>query len=218
MKFAGLEAVPEGVVRVTLPVVAPPGTVALTWVALMGVKVADTPLNLTDVTPVKLVPKIATDVPTGPWFGDRLLILGPTTVKVPALVTVPAEVVTVILPVVAPAGMVVLIRVALATVNVAPVPLNRTALTLVNPAPLMTTAVPTLPLVGEKLVMVRPPPVVTVKSVELVPVPAGVVTETRPDVAPTGTVVWMLPGPMMVNGVAAVPLNRTAVAPVKFAP
>ena len=39
-------------------------------------KVADTPLNLTDVTPVKLVPKIATEVPTGPLFGDRLLIFG----------------------------------------------------------------------------------------------------------------------------------------------
>ena len=156
----------------TLPVVAPSGTVALTWVALTGVKVADTPLNLTDVTPPKFVPMIATDVPTGPWFGDRLLILGPTTVKVPALVDVPGGVVTEILPVVAPVGTVVLILVALATVNVAPVPLNRTALTLVNPVPLIVTAVPTLPLVGEKLVMVSPP-VVTVKSMELVAVPAG---------------------------------------------
>ena len=81
-------------------------------------------------------------------------------------------------------------------------PLNRTALTLVNPVPLIVTAVPTLPLVGEKLVMVSPP-VVTVKSMALVPVPAGVVTEIRPIVAPAGTVVWMLPGPMIVNGVAA---------------
>ena len=56
VKFAGLVAVPDGVVRVTLPVVAPPGTVALTCVALTNAKVADTPLNLTDVTPVKLDP------------------------------------------------------------------------------------------------------------------------------------------------------------------
>ena len=41
-----------------------------------------------------------------------------------------------------------------------------------NPVPLIATAVPTLPLVGEKLVMVSPP-VVTVKSMELVPVPAA---------------------------------------------
>ena len=56
VKFAGLVAVPEGVVKLTLPVVAPLGTVALTWVALTNEKVADTPLNLTDVTPVKLDP------------------------------------------------------------------------------------------------------------------------------------------------------------------
>ena len=120
--------------------------------ALTNAKVADVPLNRTDVTPVKLDPKIATDVPTGPLFGDRLVILGPpVTVNVPLLVTVPAEVVTEILPVVALVGTVVLIRVELATVNVAPVPLNRTALTLVNPVPLIVTAVPALPLVGEKL-------------------------------------------------------------------
>ena len=86
-----------------------------------------------------------------------------------------------------------------------------------NPVPLIATAVPTPPLVGEKLVIVSPPEVTT-KLALLVPVPAGVVTEIFPVVAPLGTVVWMLPGPITVNGVAEVPLNRTAVAPVKFAP
>jgi hypothetical protein len=216
VKFAGLVAVPEGVVRVTLPVVAPPGTVALTWLTVMNANVAVVPLNRTDVTPVKLVPKIAMDVPTPPAFGDRLLILGVTENEA-ALVTVPADVVTEILPLVAPAGTVALILVALATVNTAPVPLNLTELALENPIPSIATAVPTLPLFGEKPVMVRPAPV-TVKLMGLVPVPAGVVTVIRPEVAPAGTVVWMFPGPMTVNGVANVPLNRTAVAPMKFAP
>jgi len=213
VKFAGLVAVPPGVVSVTRPVVAPLGTVALTRLAETNEKVADVPLNLTDVTPPKLVPMIATDVPTAPLVGDRLVIRGPT-VKVPLLVAVPAEVVTVILPVLAPLGTVVLILLTLTTLNAADVPWNRTALTLVNPVPLIATAVPTPPLVGEKLVMVSPPEVTT-KLALLVPVPAGVVTEIFPVVAPFGTVVWILPGPTIVNGVAGVPLNRTKVAPVK---
>ena len=83
--------------------------------------------------------------------------------------------------------------------NVAPVPLNRTALTLVNPVPLIVTAVPALPLVGEKLEIVSPLVPVTVKLMLLVPVPAGVVTETCPVVAPLGTVVWMFPVFTIVN-------------------
>ena len=65
MKSAGLVAVPEGVVRVTLPVVAPFGTTASTRFTDTTENVADTPLNLTAVTPVKPVPLIVTDVPTG---------------------------------------------------------------------------------------------------------------------------------------------------------
>ena len=107
------------------------------------------------------------DVPTPPAFGDRLLILGITENEA-ALVTVPADVVTEILPVVAPAGTVALILVALATVNTAPVLLNLTELALENPIPLIATTVPTLPLLGEKPVMVRLAPV-TVKLMGLVP-------------------------------------------------
>ena len=84
-----------------------------------------------------------------------------------------------------------------------------------NPVPLIVTAVPALPLVGEKLEIVSPLVPVTVKLMLLVPVPAGVVTETCPVVAPLGTVVWMFPVFTIVNEVAAVPLNRTTVAPPK---
>ena len=157
-------------------------------------------------------------MPGAPLFGDTLVILGPPViVKVPLLVTVPAEVVTEILPVVALAGTEALIRVVLATENVAPAPLNLTALTFENPVPLIVTAVPALPLVGEKLEIVSPfvPVPVTVKLMVLAPVPAGVVTETCPVVAPLGTVVWMLPVFTIVNEDTAVPLNRTTVAPPK---
>lgn len=49
------------------------------------------------------------------------------------------------------------------------------------------------------------------------PVPAGVVTETLPEVPPAITAV-MLVADTIVNEVAAVPPNLTAVAPVKFNP
>ena len=55
---------------------------------------------------------------------------------------------------------------------------------------------------------------VTRKLLRLVPVPCGEVTTTGPVVAPAGTVVVMLPSLTTLN-VAEVPLNLTAVAPVK---
>jgi hypothetical protein len=73
--------------------------------------VALVPLNLTDVAPVRFVPVIATEVPTGPLVGAKLVIVGPpvATVKLLALVAVPAGVVTEIGPVVAPLGTVAVI-------------------------------------------------------------------------------------------------------------
>ncbi len=80
-------------------------------------------------------------------------------------------------PVVAPAGTDVLMWVSFVTVYVAAVPLNFTALALVNPVPVITTGVPTGPLVGLKLVIVGVGgPVITVNDVAEVAVPPGVVT------------------------------------------
>ena len=67
------------------------------------------------------------------------------------------------------------------------VPLKATAVAPVRFVPVMTTLVPTGPVVGEKLVIVGAE-AVTVKLVELVAVPPGVVTEIVPVVAPEGTV------------------------------
>ena len=71
-------------------------------------KLVLTPLNLTAVAPVKLVPPIVTLVPTGPLEGVKLVIVGglAVTVKLLALVAVPPAVVTLTGPVVAPVGAV----------------------------------------------------------------------------------------------------------------
>ena len=71
-------------------------------------KPAAVPLNLTADAPVKFVPLIVTLVPTGPLVGVKLVIVGALalTVKLAALVAVPAGVVTLTGPVVAPAGTV----------------------------------------------------------------------------------------------------------------
>ena len=70
-------------------------------------KLALTPLNVTAVAPVKLVPLIVTLVPTGPLAGVTLAIAGAgMTVKLVALVAVPPGVATRTGPVVAPVGTV----------------------------------------------------------------------------------------------------------------
>ena len=69
--------------------------------------VAPIPLKVTAVAPVKLVPVMVTLTPTSPLVGLKLVIVGGgTTVKLLALVAVPADVVTASGPVVAPAGTV----------------------------------------------------------------------------------------------------------------
>ena len=72
------------------------------------VKVAALPLNATALAPVKFVPLIVTLVPVDPLVGVKLVIVGALalTVKLAALVAVPAGVVTLTGPVVAPAGTV----------------------------------------------------------------------------------------------------------------
>jgi hypothetical protein len=77
-----------------------------------------------------------------------------STVKLVALVAVPADVVTEIGPVDAAAGTVALTFVAEFTVKVAFAPLNVTLFAPVNPEPVTVTLVPIVPDVGLKLVIV----------------------------------------------------------------
>jgi hypothetical protein len=138
------------------------------------------------------------------------------TVKSVVLVAVPPAVVTVILPVVAPVGTVAVTEVAVLVVNVAVVPLNLTAVTPERFVPVMTTLVPTLPLVGENDVIVGTP--VTVKLVALfAAVWPRTVTWMGPVVAPAGTVAVIWVDEFTVN-VAAVVLNSTDEVPQKFVP
>ena len=57
VKGALLKAVPVGVVTLTLPVLAPRGTMAAMSAAESTVKVAGVPLKVTAVAPVKLEPE-----------------------------------------------------------------------------------------------------------------------------------------------------------------
>jgi len=158
VKLAELVPVPPAVVTLILPVTAPTGTVAVIWVAELTVKlVAATPPNFTEVAPVKPVPWIVTEVPTGPLVGVKDVIVGAVvTVKSDALVAVPPGVVTVILPVTAPVGTVAVTRVpAPFTENVvAATPPNFTEVAPPKFVPLIVTEVPTGPLVGLNELMV----------------------------------------------------------------
>ena len=213
-KLAPLVAVPAGLVTVMGPVVAPAGTVAVICVLLLSVKTAVMPLKRTSVVPVKFVPVMVTEVPTGPAVGEKLEMVGDRmTTKSVLLVAVPAGLVTVMGPVVAPAGTVAVICVALLMVKAAATPLKRTSVVPVKFVPVMVTEAPTGPDAGEKLVMVGG----RIKLALLVAVPAGLVTVMGPVVAPAGTVavIWVL---LLTVKVAATPLKRTSVVPVKFVP
>jgi hypothetical protein len=139
--------------------VAVVGTVAVICVAEFGVNVAETLLNVTEVAPVRLVPVITTDVPTGPVVGVNDVIVGQVvfvTVKVPK-VSVPSAFVTSAAPVVVPVPTTAVIVVAESIRNdAALVLLNSTSFTLglLKFVPVMVTTHPTGPLVGEIFVMV----------------------------------------------------------------
>ena len=150
-----LVAVPAGVVTAIGPVAAPAGAVAWIAVSEVTVKLALTPLNVTAVAPLKLVPLIETWVPAGPLAGAKPeMDGGGTTVNALALVAVPAGVVTAIGPVAAPAGAVAWIAVSEVTVKLALTPLKVTAVAPPRFVPLIETLVPTGPLAGVKLAIV----------------------------------------------------------------
>ena len=199
-----------------LPVVAPDGTVAVTLVEEFTAKDADTLLNLTAVVvkpdPLKFVPLIVTDVPTGPEVGENELMVGlggVVTSKLLELVAVPLGVVTRILPSVAPDGTVAVILVEEFTVNEAETLLNVTLLTLTKFDPLIVTEVPTGPDPGENELIVGAGGEVTSKLLELVAVPPGVVTRIFPSVVPDGTVAVILVDEFTVKDADTL-LNETA--------
>jgi hypothetical protein len=165
-------------------------------------------LKVTALTPVKPVPVITTLVPTGPLVGLNEVILG-WTVKFVELVAVPPGVVTAIGPVPAFIGTGAVICVSKFTVKlVAVTPPKVTAVAPVKPVPVITTEVPTGPIVGLNEVIVGRG-AVTSKLDGLMAVPSESVTSMLPSLAPEGTVTVMRTSELIVN-VAAVPLNVTA--------
>src|SRR2546425_12161867 len=133
VKLLALIAVPPDVVTLIGPVVAPLGRVVAIEVDEFTVKLAATPLMVTDVTPVKFVPVIVTLVPSG-----LLLIVrrppGSALFPFTSLLrsAVPPDVVTLIGPVVAPLGRVAAIDVDEFTVKLAATPLMVTDVTPVK--------------------------------------------------------------------------------------
>jgi len=81
--------------------VAPAGTVALIWVLDTTVKEAGVLLKVTLVVPFKPEPLMLNVVPAGPLAGENPYTLG-CTVNLADVVAEPAELVTVIGPVVSP--------------------------------------------------------------------------------------------------------------------
>jgi hypothetical protein len=153
---------------ITLPVVAPDGTVATMLVALQLVTVAATPLNVTVLVPCaapKFVPVIVTWVPTGPELGFRLVIdaSGKTT-KLNPLLEWPLALTTT-LPVVAPEGTFAEMLVMLQLLVDATVPLKLTVLVpcvLPKFVPVITTTLPTWAEDGVMLAMFRFAPLLLV--------------------------------------------------------
>ena len=114
VKFVLLAPVPPGPVTAIGPVIAPAGTVAVIWISKITLKMAATPPKVTAVAPLKFAPEMVTLAPASPLVGKKEVTCGTggggtVTVKSPELVPVPAGVVTVIGPVVAPLGTVAVI-------------------------------------------------------------------------------------------------------------
>src|SRR5580658_8845585 len=65
-----LDSVPSGVTTLTVPVVAPVGTLVVISDLDLTVNVAAVPLNVTLLAPVRFVPRIVTDAPTLPETGS----------------------------------------------------------------------------------------------------------------------------------------------------
>jgi hypothetical protein len=146
-------------VTTTLPVVAPTGTTATIDVELQSeMDVAAVPLKVAVLVPCvepKFVPIMATELPTRPEFGVRLVMAGVGGIayvnKSAELVAlVPAEVTTVTYTEPAPAGEIAVILVAEFTVKLVAAVVPK--LTEVAPVKLVPTIVTEVPPVDEPVV------------------------------------------------------------------
>jgi len=210
------DAVPPGVVTLTLPD-APELTTAVIVVAFTTVKDdAAVPPKVTAVAPVKFVPVIVIVAPSPAVVGVNDEMVGAGINVNPARDAEPPSVVTATFPE-APDPTIAVMLVGLFTVNEdALVPPKLTAVTSLKFVPVIVTLVPLAPLVGVKDVMVGGAGITVNHARDAVPV--GAATVTFPEIAPEATVAVMLVAEFTVNEAAATPPKLTAVAPVKLVP
>jgi len=83
MKLVALVPVPAKLVTLIGPAVAAFGTIALTWVLEITVKVVDAPLKDTALVPLKLAPEMVTLFPATPLAGEKELTVGGKAEEVP---------------------------------------------------------------------------------------------------------------------------------------
>jgi hypothetical protein len=208
------ESVPPGVVILTLPE-APLLTVAMIVVALGIVnELADTPPNLTAVTPVKSVPVMVTSIPGPAEAGVKELILGAEKYVNPFAPAIPPGLVIRISPLDPLATTAVIFMLFTCVKEAAGVPPKLTAVAPCKSVPLIVTTVPLLPEAGVKDViygmgMNEKPP--------LTAIPPGVVTLTLP-FAPSLTIAVILVAELTINEAAGTVPKLTWVAPVKLVP
>jgi hypothetical protein len=218
VKLATLVVEPAGSTTLSLPLVAPAGTTTRTDVADSTVtESAATPLTLTLVTVARFVPVIVTVVPMGPVVGVKLVTVGGRiTMKSAGLVVVATGVVTVMRPVSAAIGTVVVMDVpsgATLKIGWARVP-NFTAVASAKVAPAIVTVAPGVACEGVTVTMRG----ATRKSAALVTGPAGLATARRPEVAPAGTVTRIEVAETIVTGLALTPLKVTPVTLPRLVP
>ena len=153
-KASRLFELPAAVRTVTVPLVEPAGTVAVSCVAEPAWNWAVTPLNVTAVVPLRLNPVIVTTVPAGPLIGHNDVTDGPMMSAV--VLTASAVPRTDTGPVKASFGTVAVICVGETTVKVAfaVVPVNPTQLTEVRLVPVIVTVEPGCAVAGVKELIV----------------------------------------------------------------
>lgn len=174
-------------------------------------------LNMTALVPVKWAPVIVMVSPGRPLVGVNAVIVGLIkTVNKLRVVAVPAGVVTVIRPLPAPEGTVAVISSSLWTAKPAEVPSKVTAVASARRAPLIAIVAPATACVGANDWRTGGP-AMTANEPVLEPVPAGVVTATRPLAAAKGTMA--VSNESFVTAKAAfAPANVTAVASLNADP
>ncbi len=223
-KNPALVAVPVGVITVIGPAPALAGACAVIRVLDCTVNEgAGTPLKRTCDVPTKLLPSIVTIVPAGPLPGLNDAMpgswLGAITTKPCVLLAVPAAVVTMINPLVAPAGTMAVIEFTPFTKKPAETPLNLTLCTLTKLVPVIVICAPAWPLIGlKKLIEGSGDAAWTLKTPALVALPLLVITVIGPVPAPDGACARICPLEETVTWFEGTPLNRTSCVPRKLLP